>query len=330
MHGNDEDFQGTCWLFDDTAGVHTGNGVTTSVCYIKVKETVTAAVAQTGTDPNGLGMWQPTDTESWYSGNGNEGYVEADCGTTDTRYEGTWDAEHTIWPGEWTVPAAAITADGDLGDWDGIAYIAQVPFYPYNAHPLGNGGGSNPGGGMREFDEHNGGVWFGIQDQASASAFAWDANNIYHAVKVIDDSHQTNGETGWDGDTVQVILATTERSSNDRLAQVTNFNNYGLSNVGGTTSHTIHGEDTSVMVMTRDNAAKTTIYELKYPASNFGVDSFSSGDQFGVGVCVNDGDADNVGGAATGQGGQKGWSGWGPYAIVHGHKSQPCGLITLG
>ena len=45
--------------------------------------------------------------------------------------------------------------------------------------------------------------------------------------------------------------------------------------------------------------------------------------QIGVGICVNDGDLD------AGQGGQKGWSGWGPYAAVFGKNADRCGIITL-
>jgi hypothetical protein len=79
----------------------------------------------------------------------------------------------------WTAQKGCISLDGDLGDWDGHGYIAQVPFYPYNAHPGGNGAGPTPGGALREFDEHRGGIWNGQDDQASASAFSWDESGIY-------------------------------------------------------------------------------------------------------------------------------------------------------
>ena len=45
--------------------------------------------------------------------------------------------------------------------------------------------------------------------------------------------------------------------------------------------------------------------------------------QLGVGICVNDGDTE------AGQGGQKGWSGWGPYSAVYGKNAEECGLVTL-
>jgi len=49
-----------------------------------------------------------------------------------------------------------------------------------------------------------------------------------------------------------------------------------------------------------------TTYELKFPAACWALTAFAGGEQAGVGLTVNDGDTD------AGQGGQKGWSGWGP------------------
>jgi hypothetical protein len=261
-----------------------------------------------GTSPNvrgvpaaGLGPW-----------------TEADLGTTDTRYEGTWDAEHTIWPASYTAKKTAITLDGDLGDWDSALVLSQVPFYPYNAHPGGNGAGPSPGGELREFDEHSGGIWNGVRDQASACAFAWDDTGIYQACKVVDDTHQCNGNTGWDGDTVQVII-----SGPARDGEYMQFNNYGLSNLGDLTKHHISGADESEAVIVRNEQLAITIYEMKYPISNLGVDAFTEGFTLGLGYCVNDGDTE------PGQGGQKGWSGWAPYAIVYGFTSSPAGLVIL-
>ena len=89
-------------------------------------------------------------------------------------------------------------------------------------------------------------------------------------------------------------------------------------------------------------AQATTVYELRFGAAALGLDGLAEGLQLGVGVCVNDGDtgdgqvpvvavfprecaaqpasfgptSDAL--LARPQGGQKGWSGWGPYAVVHG------------
>ena len=90
----------------------------------------------------------------------------------------------------------------------------------------------------------------------------------------------------------------------------------------------------------RNEATKTTIYEIKIPSTVFRgehlltsgqatttsagqVNYLHAGMQFGVAVCVNDGDND------AGETGQQGWSGWGPYAIVYGNNPESAGLVTL-
>ena len=45
--------------------------------------------------------------------------------------------------------------------------------------------------------------------------------------------------------------------------------------------------------------------------------------QAGIGLTMNDGDTE------AGQGGQKAWSGWGPYSAVYGKNAEECGLVTL-
>ena len=78
-------------------------------------------------------------------------------------------------------------------------------------------------------------------------------------MKVVDDTHQCNGDTGWDGDTVQIIIAPKERISLD-LSGVTAFNNYGLSNLGTLSLHHIKGPDFSEAAIVRNEDTKVTIY----------------------------------------------------------------------
>ena len=95
-------------------------------------------------------------------------------------------------------------------------------------------------------------------------------------MKVIDDTHQLNGDSGWNGDSVQVVLSTADRTS------VACFFNYGLSNLGTMTLHHITGvnsgtgetrdtSDISEAAIVRNERLGTTIYELKYPAAAMGV-----------------------------------------------------------
>jgi hypothetical protein len=258
-----------------------------------------------------------------------------------------WDPVHAVWPAEYIAKGrpegVGIVIDADLTDWDQIIIgnvLAQVPFYPYNAHEGGDGAGTwdheefgtGTPGGLREFDSYNGGIWNGVHDQASASAFAWDAGAIYHAVKVIDDTHQSNDvQAGWDGDSVMVELGLT-RTGVTHMEGVTYSPNFGLSERGILTMHTLVSLDfadvgmvheTSEAAIVRHEKIKTTIYEIKYPARKLGMDSFDAGFSIGIGYAVNDGDTE------SGQGGQKGWSGWGPYAGVYCHLTKPMGLLKL-
>ena len=52
-----------------------------------------------------------------------------------------------------------------------------------------------------------GGHWDGAIDQSTALSFAWDFQNFYLGIKVVDDTHQLNGNSGWNGDSVQVVFA---------------------------------------------------------------------------------------------------------------------------
>ena len=75
--------------------------------------------------------------------------------------------------------------------------------------------------------------------------------------------------------------------------------------------------------MARFEDVSRTIYEIKIPACGLAVGPLSDGMQMGFGMCLNDGDTGAV------QGGQKGWTGWGPCSIVYGKVSPACGLITM-
>ena len=75
-----------------------------------------------------------------------------------------------------------------------------------------------------------------------------------------------------------------------------------------------------------------TVYEIKIPAYALqtvtGTPTLTPNTRFGVGIAVNDGDV-GVNGEDIGEGGQQGWSGWGPYTVVYGKTPSQAGLITL-
>ena len=211
--------------------------------------------------------------------------------------------------------ADGITLDADLADWGCIPFLAQTPFRTGNADRV-----NAP---WVEFEE-NGGIHNGIGDQASAFAITWEAAAMYLGVKVFDDTHQNPG-SGWDGDSVQIAFTNAARTN---AASEILLYSYGLSDSGDQVlHHEVHpcpgDQDCTEAAMERFETLGLTIYEMKFPAQSLGVDAFVDGYQLGVGICVNDGDTDGTGA------GQKGWSGWGPYAIVHGKNSPSCGLVTL-
>ena len=119
-----------------------------------------------------------------------------------------WDANpalaSTIMDGSTTLTAADIDRtfeayhseiheDGLFSDWDCLPFMAQMPFTAPATHPDE----------IMMFEEYNGGTWHGVRDHAVAISFAWDPSNLYLGVKVKDDTHQLNGNSGWDGNSIQ-------------------------------------------------------------------------------------------------------------------------------
>merc|ERR1719162_1920688 len=236
----------------------------------------------------------------------------------------------------WNIPSTTnIDVDGELSDWDGLTYKSQSSFRQCNKVD-----GELCTAAFVEFDTCVACVatatWTGITDHSEATAFAWNSENIWAGVKVIDDTHQNPG-SGWNGDSVQIMFSNQARTgwadwgSNPQGGATAPKNmvedmgfilfNYGLADNG----------DYTEMSAVRFEDDKTTIYEIKFPAQSFGLDAFTAGYTFGLGTCINDGDDDAVGAAAgTAQEGQGGWSGWGPYGIVIGGKqAENIGLATL-
>ena len=105
-----------------------------------------------------------------------------------------------------TAPATTITLDGALDDWACAPIKAQTPFLPYNDKTTETKADAHCCGGRYTiYDDRNGasGTTWDSLDHSTAVSFAWDAQNFYIGVKVIDDQQQngaagtTNG--GWNG-----------------------------------------------------------------------------------------------------------------------------------
>lgn len=111
--------------------------------------------------------------------------------------------------------------------------------------------------------------------------------------------------------------------------------NFALTGTGEIVAHKEQGHigtrEPQAMI-TRHPSLPITTYEIAIPAESLqrvtGMTTFMPNHKFGVGVAVNDGDI-GVNGEDIGEGGQQGWSGWGPYTVVYGKNPQQAGLVTL-
>ena len=211
-----------------------------------------------------------------------------------------------------------INLDGELSDWRGIPVLADPRF----TIPKG----SARDGELKLFEEYAGGKWTGADDQTSAVQIAYDSDNVYFGFVVTDDYHENAANSAWNGDSIQLMIASANQDQQIALY------NYALGGVEGDTGDVIvmheagpaTGADAepTEAVIKRDEATKRTTYEIKLPKSTLGLESLELGTQFGLGMAINDGDEDTPG--------QKGWGGLGAHSIVFGKSPSETALVTLG
>ena len=214
-----------------------------------------------------------------------------------------------------------VKIDGDLGEWDGVLDTVK-------------GTDGKPFCGVEYdgnvFQVHGGGNWKGADDHETCFMIVWDSEAVYLGLIVTDDEHEHAAAPAWNGDGAQLAF----EMSGKRSAGLPMFlYNIGLDDKakdilpgalnekpGG--GGLVPGDDIAVV---RNEGEKKTYYELRFTADELQAkgNKFSDGFEFGLGICVNDGDK------AAGQGGQKGWSGWYTHSIVFGKNSEHTGLVTL-
>jgi hypothetical protein len=230
---------------------------------------------------------------------------------------------------------APIVVDGDLTEWAGVPVLADPKF----AVPKGSGPGATKAGDCTQcvndvaspnyvLFEELGGTWSGPDDQTSAVEVAWDDQNIYFAFAVTDDFHENTANSAWNGDSVQLMIADSSRSTQVALY------NYALGGTddapgaviveheAGPAANADCACETSAVVK-RDTAKKKTYYEIKLPKASLGLTTLAAGTQFGLGMAINDGDEPES------QHGQKGWGGLGAHSIVYGKHPSETALVTL-
>jgi hypothetical protein len=220
---------------------------------------------------------------------------------------------------------ADITIDGALDDdegWEGV--IETVKGTDGKTYC---GVENDAGGPVKAFEEHGVGKWNGADDHETCFAIVWDPEAIYIGLSVTDDEHQNSGGA-WDGDSVQLAFEPSGKRDGGLtlfLYNVALDNNAEVLTVHNERPNGTPGLDREEdVVIVRNENKKETYYEIKITPEVLGLKSpFSEGYEFGLGICVNDGDK------AAGQDGQKGWSGWYPRAVVHGKNSENTGLVKL-
>jgi hypothetical protein len=215
-----------------------------------------------------------------------------------------------------------IVVDGALGEWTGAPVLADPKF----AVPKFSGTNASPNYVL--FEEYAGGTWSGPNDQTSAVQVVYDADNVYFGFVVTDDYHENAANSAWNGDSVQLMIA-----SADRTSQVALYN-YALGGVENATGDVIVMHEAgpaadpacdcaTEAIVTRNAATKKTYYEIKLPAASLGLTKPLTVDmQFGLGMAINDGDELTPG--------QKGWGGLGAHSIVFGKTPAETASVTLG
>ncbi|MDP6338366.1 MAG: sugar-binding protein, partial [Verrucomicrobiota bacterium] len=219
----------------------------------------------------------------------------------------------------------SIEVDGDLSDWAGVTFI-EPRFEASDGRETGKGNTEIDGTTYSTFAEFGGGTWSGPDDHTTSIAVAWDFKGLYLGIVVTDDEHEHAAGNAWNGDGVQMGLTDPERATVTHLYNYCIRDGYESGKVykngdAGIIADKEKGPGNYSVAMVRDDAAKTTTYEALFTPDSFGFEQFEIGQQFGFGVCVNDGDADTPG--------QKGWSGWGPHMIVFGKTAPDAALVTL-
>jgi hypothetical protein len=224
-----------------------------------------------------------------------------------------------IEPGKDTYTATAakggIAVDGSLSEWLGVPVLADPKF------SVPKGSGATNGGTYVLFEEYNGGTWTGPDDQTSAVQIVYDADNVYFGFVVTDEYHENSANSAWNGDSVQLMIADAYRTNQIALY------NYALGGIETALGSTIvmheAGPGGTTATVLRDRLNHKTIYEIKLPAASLGLTApLTAGQQFGLGMAINDGDQLTPG--------QKGWGGLGAHAIVFGKTPQETALVTLG
>ncbi len=237
------------------------------------------------------------------------------CLTADAQWRSkTHDEYHAL------IKPADITIDGDLKDeegWEGVfESVTGTDGEPYRGLEFED---------LGTFQAHGGGTWKNAKDHETAFMIVWDEDAVYLALSITDDEHENAANAAWNGDSAQLSFIPNGMREE---GQPNILINVALGGNGKVIIHneTLHGNPglaPDQVAIVRNEGETETYYEIEIKPENLGQNSFEEDYEFGLGICVNDGDL------AANQGGQKGWSGWYPHAVVHGKNASKTGLVIL-
>ncbi len=155
---------------------------------------------------------------------------------------------------------SSVSVDGDLGEW---ADARWVPISVYSAEPAPS-------------DE----------DLSARAAFAWADDSLYLAVEVTDDTLETDTDTLWAGDSVQLAFdlgGQRSESYDDDDHELT------LAPLGAGIARRDAGEGTAPQLTTA-RSGDTTIYEARFPTAALPGFEPRAGAAIGMTMVVNEND----------------------------------------
>ena len=166
-------------------------------------------------------------------------------------------------------------------------------------------------------------TWESDADLSATFYAAWDDSNFYFACLAKDEKHENKGAGDgiWNGDALQLAIDPTN-AKKDYGNWVYEYG-YALTTTPLVFRWSVNPAstgETSTFAIVRDDAAGTTTYEIAIPGGDIAPAVLAVGKVLGISMVLNENDA---------SGGQGGWLGWGPHAIVYGKNATKTNDLTF-
>jgi len=166
-------------------------------------------------------------------------------------------------------------------------------------------------------------TWESDADLSATFYAAWDDSNFYFACLAKDEKHENKGAGDgiWNGDALQLAIDPTN-AKKDYGNWVYEYG-YALTTNPSVFRWSVNPAstgETSTFAIVRDDAAGTTTYEIAIPGGDIAPAVLAVGKVLGFSIVLNENDA---------SGGQGGWLGWGPHAIVYGKNATKTNDLTF-